>query len=221
MKLVNETRLSVEESADLKPVFDMDAARESWRRFVNRGGYYNGWWNVDADGYADAVRTVVEDIRSGKMANEVDYGRQDVPANVEKMVAAARKKRIHGNVPLVDVYDRSGNALSSGEQRASLRKQKAGSSASDATEAERALRDALNDVLTSAGIDVVTDVEEGQRVIDEVNVRTQKKKKKRKTGIRVSKYEYAIIASQISPNSNKGETQYIYIPRIISIFAQE
>ena len=144
-----------------------------------------------------------------------------MPVNPEKMIAAARKKRIHGNIPLVDVYDRSGNALSSGEQRASLRKQKAGSSASEATEAERALRDALNDVLTSAGIDVVTDVEEGQRVIDEVNVRTQKKKKKRKTGIRVSKYEYAIIASQISPNSNKGETQYINIPRIISIFAQE
>ena len=177
MKLVNETRLSVDESSDLQPVFDMDAAADSWKRFVNTGGYYNGWWNVDAEGYADAVRTVVEDIRSGKMANEVDYGRQDVPANVEKMVAAARKKRIHGNVPLVDVYDRSGNALSSGEQRASLRKQKAGSSASDATEAERAMRDALNDVLTSAGIDVVTDVEEGQRVLDEVNgdeVREQK-----------------------------------------------
>lgn len=210
MKLVNETRLSVEESSDLQPVFDMDAAADSWKRFVNTGGYYNGWWNVDANGYADAVRTVVEDIRSGKMANEVGYGRQDVPANVEKMVAAARKKRIHGNVPLVDVYDRSGNSLSSGEQRASLRKQKAGSSASDATEAERAMRDALNDVLTSAGIDVVTDVEEGQRVIDEVNVRTQKKKKKRKTGIRVSKDEYAIIASQITPNSNKGATQQIY-----------
>ena len=177
MKLVNETRLSVDESSDLQPVFDMDAAADSWKRFVNTGGYYNGWWNVDAEGYADAVRTVVEDIRSGKMANEVDYGRQDVPANVEKMVAAARKKRIHGNVPLVDVYDRSGNVLSSGEQRASLRKQKAGSSASDATPKERALRDALNDVLTSAGIDVVTDVEEGQRVLDEVNgdeVREQK-----------------------------------------------
>ena len=221
MKLVNETRLSVDESSDLQPVFDMDAAADSWKRFVNRGGYYNGWWNVDAQDYADAVRTVVEDIRSGKMASDVSYGNQRMPVNPEKMIAAARKKRIHGNIPLVDVYDRSGNALSSGEQRASLRKQKAGSSASEATEAERALRDALNDVLTSAGIDVVTDVEEGQRVIDEVNVRTQKKKKKRKTGIRVSKYEYAIIASQISPNSNKGETQYIYIPRIISIFAQE
>ena len=119
------------------------------------------------------------------------------------------------------VSDQGGVQESVGIEDLQVRQQKTGSSASVATEAERALRDALNDVLTSAGIDVVTDVEEGQRVIDEVNVRTQKKKKKRKTGIRVSKYEYAIIASQISPNSNKGETQYIYIPRIISIFAQE
>ena len=49
----------------------------------------------------------------------------------------------------------------SDEQRASLRRQKSESSVSDATPKERALRDALNDVLTSAGIDVVTDVEEG------------------------------------------------------------
>ncbi len=104
----------------------------------------------------------------------------------------------------------SGNALSFGGKRASLRQQKTGSSASEVTEAERALRDELNNVLTRAGIEVVTDVEEGQRVLDEVNVRTQKKKKKRKTGIRVSKYEYAIIASQITPNSNKGAAQQIY-----------
>ena len=179
MKLVNETRLSVEESADLKPVFDMDAASESWSRFVNRGGYYNGWWNVDAQGYADAVRTVVEDIRSGKMASDVSYGNQRMPVNPEKMIAAARKRRIHGNVPLIDVYDRSGNALSSGGKRASLRKQKTGSSASEVTEAERALRDELNNVLTRAGIEVVTDIDEGQRVLDDANgkgVRMQAKK---------------------------------------------
>ena len=193
MKLVNETRLSVEESADLKPVFDMDAARESWRRFVNRGGYYNGWWNVDAQGYADAVRTVVEDIRSGKMASDVSYGNQRMPVNPEKMIAAARKKRIHGNVPLVDVYDRSGNALSSGGKRASLRKQKTGSSASETTEAERALRDELNNVLTRAGIEVVTDVEEGQRVMDEANgkgVRMQAKKRALETASVTSKEEH-------------------------------
>ena len=57
----------------------------------------------------------------------------------------------------------------SDEQRASLRRQNSESSVSDATPKERALRDALNDVLTSAGIDVVTDVEEGQRVMDEAN----------------------------------------------------
>ena len=57
----------------------------------------------------------------------------------------------------------------SDEQRASLRRQKSESPASDATPKERALCDALNDVLTAAGIEVVTDVEEGQRVMDEAN----------------------------------------------------
>ena len=111
MRLVNETRLSVNETRPIKPIFDMTEAKDSWDRFVNRGGYYNGWWQVSPEEYANNVRTVVEDIRSGKMANEVEYGRQDMPANPERMIAAARKKRIHGNVPLVDVFDRSGNVL--------------------------------------------------------------------------------------------------------------
>ena len=54
------------------------------------------------------------------------------------------------------------------------------SSASEVTEAERALRDELNNVLTRAGIEAVTDVEEGQRVLDEANgkgVRMQAKKR--------------------------------------------
>ena len=57
----------------------------------------------------------------------------------------------------------------SDEQRASLRRHKSESTASDATPKERAMGDALNDVLTAAGIEVVTDVEEGQRVMDEAN----------------------------------------------------
>ena len=144
------------------------------------------------DDVSMAVRTVVEDIRSGKMASDVSYGNQRMPVNPEKMIAAARKKRIHGNVPLVDVYDRSGNALSSGGKRASLRKQKTGSSASEVTEAERALRDELNNVLTRAGIEVVTDVEEGQRVLDEVNggARMQAKKRALETASVTSKEEH-------------------------------
>ena len=209
MKLVNETRLSVEESADLKPVFDMDAAKESWRRFVNRGGYYNGWWNVDAQGYADAVRTVVEDIRSGKMASDVSYGNQRMPVNPEKMIAAARKKRIHGNVPLVDVYDRSGNALSSGGKRASLRQQKTGSSASEATEAERAMRDELNNVLTRAGIEVVTDVDEGQRVLDEANGKV-------KFQAILSNLRNAIAFIRLRLKTARGGQFEIYVPESVN-----
>ena len=44
---------------------------------------------------------------------------------------------------------------------------------------EDALRDALVDVLRGAGVDVVTDVEEGQRVLDEVNGETRLHAKKR------------------------------------------
>ena len=63
--------------------------------------------------------------------------------------------------------------------KTTLRRQKSESPVSDATPKERALRDALNDVLTSAGIDVVTDVEEGQRVLDEVNGNARMMAKKR------------------------------------------
>ena len=44
---------------------------------------------------------------------------------------------------------------------------------------EDALRDALVDVLRGAGVDVVTDVEEGQRVLDEANGETRLQAKKR------------------------------------------
>ena len=66
------------------------------------------------------------------------------------------------------VYDRSGNALSSDGQSASLRQQK-GSGKGDVSPREVALRDALVDVLRDAGVEVVTDAEEGQRVLDEAN----------------------------------------------------
>ena len=41
------------------------------------------------------------------------------------------------------------------------------------------MRDALVDVLRGAGVDVVTDVEEGQRVLDEANGETRLQAKKR------------------------------------------
>ena len=122
MKLVNETRLSVDESVPLEPVFDMEAAEDSWTRFVNKGGYYNGWWQVDEEGLLKAIQRVVEDIKAGKKANEVEYGNQKMPVNVDKMAKEARKKRMHGQAPVMDVFDKYGNVIPAQEIRASVRK---------------------------------------------------------------------------------------------------
>ena len=133
MKLVNETRLSVDESVTLKPVFDMEAAEDSWTRFVNKGGYYNGWWQVDEEGLLKAIQQVVEDIKEGKKANEVAYGNQKMPVNVDKMAKEARKKRMHGQAPIMDVFDKFGNVIPAQEIRASVRK---GTNAPEMTDEE-------------------------------------------------------------------------------------
>ena len=60
------------------------------------------------------------------------------------------------------------NVKVEGNQRASLRQQKV-FSVDDVSPRESAMRDALVDLLRGAGVEVVTDVEEGQRVLDEAN----------------------------------------------------
>lgn len=130
MKLVNETRLSVDESVNLKPVFDMDSAEDSWRRFVNKGGYYNGWWKVDEKGLQESIQRVVNDIKEGNNPRDVEYGNQRIPINAEKMIQEARRKRTHGHSPIMDVFDKFGNVIPSTEinantnveQRKSVRK---------------------------------------------------------------------------------------------------
>lgn len=103
MKLVNETRRSIDETVPLSPAFDLEAAKESFAAFVEKGGYYGGWWAVDKEGVKEAVKQVADDIRAGKNANEVDYGRQNIPFNTEALMKQARKVRAnkqHGNTPL-------------------------------------------------------------------------------------------------------------------------
>ena len=39
MKLVNETRLSSDESSPLKPKYNLEAAKKSFQKFVEKGGY--------------------------------------------------------------------------------------------------------------------------------------------------------------------------------------
>lgn len=76
MKLVNETRLSAEESSQLKPVYNLEAAKSSFDKFIKKGGYEGGWYKDGVDVDAEA-QVVAEDVLAGRQANEVSYGRQD------------------------------------------------------------------------------------------------------------------------------------------------
>ena len=94
MKLVNETRQSEAQTQPLKPNFDLGAAERSFDKFVDKGGYYEGWYNdgIDVDGEADIV---AEDVRAGKKANEVEYGRQDI--SYEDIQKKRKQNREHGH----------------------------------------------------------------------------------------------------------------------------
>ena len=93
MKLVNETRQSEGQTSPLKANYNLEAAERSFDKFVEKGGYYEGWYNdgIDVDGEADIV---AEDVRAGKRANEVGYGRQDV--NFEDIAKGRKTNREHG-----------------------------------------------------------------------------------------------------------------------------
>lgn len=103
MKLVNETRRASKDTPFLQPIFNLDEAKASFKAFVDKGGYFGGWYNVDEQGYQEGVEQVYQDIVAGKTAKDVDYGRQDVPADA---LNTKRKVRQHNNVVL-----RSSNSL--------------------------------------------------------------------------------------------------------------
>lgn len=99
MKLINEVRLPASELSAVIPDFDIEAALRSFGvksdgngnaltnadgthrlikgGFVDKGGYYGGWYR---DGYdVDAeVNNVSNDIESGKTVMDVDYGIQKI-----------------------------------------------------------------------------------------------------------------------------------------------
>ncbi len=103
MKLVNETRQSEAETVALKPVFDVDAAEAAFQKFVDKGGYYEGWYNDGIDVESEA-ETVAQDVLAGKKANEVSYGRQDIDA--EGIQRGRKSNREHGRrfaLPLDEV----------------------------------------------------------------------------------------------------------------------
>ena len=104
MKLVNETRLSADDSSSLKPEFNLDAAKDSFQKFIDKGGYEGGWYKEGVDVDAEA-KTVARDVLAGKKANEVEYGRQDgfVP---EDLVASRKSNRTHGKASGVQLSEK-------------------------------------------------------------------------------------------------------------------
>jgi len=92
MKLVNETRQSAADTNPMVPNFNLDAANTSFQKFVDKGGYFGGWYNDDVNVDAEA-QTVADDINAGKTAKDVDYGRQDL--NPKDVMKGRKTTRVH------------------------------------------------------------------------------------------------------------------------------
>ena len=110
MKLVNETRQSEGQTKPLKAEFNLEAAERSFDKFVEKGGYYEGWYNdgIDVDNEADIV---AEDVKAGRKANEVSYGRQDV--DFDDVAKSRKTNRQHGKasreLDLIDYINEQGD----------------------------------------------------------------------------------------------------------------
>lgn len=113
MKLVNETRQSEAETVALKPVFDVDAAEAAFQKFVDKGGYYEGWYNDGIDVESEA-ETVAQDVLAGKKANEVSYGRQDIDA--EGIQRGRKSNREHGRRFALPLEDENGKPIKYSEE---------------------------------------------------------------------------------------------------------
>lgn len=101
MRLVNETRRSVEETPLLKPVFNLEEAKKSFSNFIEKGGYYDNYFQSE-EAFKEGVNQVVEDIKLGKSGNEVEYGRQDIPMDAARLMQARSKKQFrHHNKSIV------------------------------------------------------------------------------------------------------------------------
>ena len=105
MKLVNETRQSERETKKLTPTFSIDSAKEAFNKFVEKGGYYEGWYNdgIDVDGEAEIV---AEDVKAGKKPDEVDYALKNV--DYEAMQKQRKKNRVHSGGAQFSLSSKSG-----------------------------------------------------------------------------------------------------------------
>ena len=76
MKLVNETRQSEAQTSPLQPVYDLEAAEASFAKFVDKGGYYEGWYNdgIDVNAEAEIVLYATWGYQTGH-ASLTKYGK--------------------------------------------------------------------------------------------------------------------------------------------------
>lgn len=163
---------------------------------VKEGSFRNGDWvtpsrayaveNAKVHGWGDNFNIIEQKVPvdeiwwDGNDIAEWGYGREEDYANDTDFAY----KNTKNNRKLLDAvtYDDKGNVIPLSQRfnsRKSDERYQKGSSALKPTRQEEVLRDAVIDKLREGGMDVITDVEEGQRVIEmENSVRMSAKKKR-------------------------------------------
>lgn len=163
---------------------------------VKEGSFRNGDWvtpsrayaveNAKVHGWGDNFNIIEQKVPvdeiwwDGNDIAEWGYGREEDYANDTDFAY----KNTKNNRKLLDAvtYDDKGNVIPLSQRfnsRKSDERYQKGNSALKPTRQEEVLRDAVIDKLREGGMDVITDVEEGQRVIEMENgVRMSAKKKR-------------------------------------------
>ena len=153
---------------------------------VKEGSFRNGDWvtpsrayavdNAKVHGWGDNFNIIEQKVPvdeiwwDGNDIAEWGYGREEDYINDTDFAY----KNTKNNRKLLDAvtYDDNGNVIPLSQRfnsRKSDERYQKGSSALKPTHQEEVLRDAVIDKLRESGMDVITDVEEGQRVLDAVN----------------------------------------------------
>ena len=153
---------------------------------VKEGSFRNGDWvtpsrayavdNAKVHGWGDNFNIIEQKVPvdeiwwDGNDIAEWGYGREEDYVNDTDFAY----KNTKNNRKLLDAvtYDDKGNVIPLSQRfnsRKSDERYQKGSSALKPTRQEEVLRDAVIDKLRESGMDVITDVEEGQRVLDAAN----------------------------------------------------